>query len=124
MFDFVEEFLNNIAPAVGLWIDGSLNAPPARAWDVGGRAGLFDLGDQPVGVIASVGDNIADIMQGDEQGVSGGLVIGLAGRQDEAQRQAARIDHGVPLRAQSPTRETDGVIRTPFLPRSHAGERG
>ena len=68
------------------------------------------------GVVAAVGDHVAGQRQAFDQPWKGGLVGGLARREDEADGQAAGIDHGVDLGAQSSTRTTDGVIRAPFFP--------
>ena len=81
-------------------------------------AGAFggDQFDDRAGDIAAIGNDIASQRQAVDQGWNGGFVGGLAGRQDEADRQAVGIDHGVDFGAQSSTRTTDGVIRAPFLP--------
>ena len=62
---------------------------------MGGRARVLDLGDQAVGAIASVGNDMAHTLPGSEQSVSHGLVVGLTGREREDERQAACVDHGV-----------------------------
>ena len=43
-------------------------------------------------------------------------IVGLAGGEHQADRQAVLIDNGVDLGAQSSTRTADGVIRAPFFP--------
>jgi hypothetical protein len=40
----------------------------------------------------------------------------LAGREQQADGQAAGVDHDMDFAAQSSTRTADGVIRAPFFP--------
>jgi hypothetical protein len=49
-----------------------------------------------------------------QQGWHVGLVGGLPGGQDEAQRQPEGLGQDMKLGAQSSTRPTDGVMRAPF----------
>jgi hypothetical protein len=44
------------------------------------------------------------------------LIVRLPRGQNDADRQSIVAHDGVDLGAQSPTRETDGVILAPFLP--------
>jgi predicted TIM-barrel enzyme len=43
-------------------------------------------------------------------------VVGLAGGENQTDRQAVLVDDGVDLGTQSATRTADGVIFAPFLP--------
>lgn len=83
---------------------------------MGGCARSFDLVDQGAGVIAAVGDDMTGVSQAGDQPDCGRLVGGLAGAEGEPDRQTGFIDDGVDLGAQSPARETDGVIFAPFFP--------
>lgn len=66
-------------------------------------------------VICPVGDHVA-AGEAREQGRSCGDVMRLACRENDANRQAIFVHQRIDLGAQSSTRTTDGVIRTPFFP--------
>ena len=116
MFEFVEEALDQVALAVELEIDAADHPDIALAGDVGGGAERGEQLDDAARAVAAVGDRIAGRPQAVDQARQGGLVGGLTGRQQEADRQAGGIDDGVDLGRQSPTRTADGVIRAPFFP--------
>lgn len=112
----VEEALDEVAPAVEVWVYGSNDADIALAGDVGGGArGLDGLGDRAAEV-AAIGDHIAAEMERANQFGCGCLVGRLTWGENEADWPAATVDHGMDLGSQSPTGATDGVIRAPFLP--------
>jgi len=77
-------------------------------------AGSDEL-DEGVGIVAAIGNDVA-ALQTSQQIRCGTQVVGLAGRQHNADRQAILIDEGVDLGTQSATRAADGVILAPFLP--------
>jgi hypothetical protein len=83
---------------------------------VSGGAGGFDCFGHGAAEVAAVGDDIAAEAERLNQFRRSGLVGRLTGSEDEANRQAAAVDHRVDLAGQSPTGATDGVIRAPFLP--------
>ncbi len=116
VFEFVEEPLDEVTLAIDLGIDRSLDLDVALGWDVRNGATGLDKLDDGAGVIAAISDHIAGQGQSMEQHRRGGYVGGLAGREDEPDGQATGVDHGVDLAAQSATRTTNGVIRTPFFP--------
>ena len=116
MLDLVEEPLDQVAILVDILVVGD----GLRARAVGGHDCLASSGrnhgTQAVGVVARVGDELVEIEAGDQ---CFGLVdvVDLAGRQDEAQRVAERIDRGVDLRAQAAARAPDRLcIAPPFAP--------
>ena len=93
--------------------------------DVSCGAHGFDLLHKGAGVVAAVGHHMAGAAQGGYQLGAGALVTSLALRQGQAEGQTLIVHDGVDLGAQSPARETDGVIRTPFFFRlRRAGGRG
>ena len=113
MLELAKEALDEVALAIDVGIDDTPDADVGLAWDVGFCPVGFDpLNDCP-GKEAAIGDDIAGHRSAPEKV---GLIGGLAGRQDEADRKPNRIHHRVDLGAQSFTRTTDGVIRALFLP--------
>ena len=116
VFDLVEAALDEIALPVDFWIDDAPDPDIALARDMsGGAAGLDQLSDG-AGEEAAIGDDGARQGQPVNQCGKDRLVGGLAGREQEANRQTMGVDHGVDLGAQSSTRTADDVIRAPFLP--------
>ena len=116
VFEFVEETFDEVALAIDRWIDGTLDLAVSLGGDVRSRPMFGEQFEDGAGVVAPIGDDVASRPEPLDQRRHGGLVGGLARREHEPDRQAASIDHGVDLGAQSPTRTADGVIRAPFLP--------
>lgn len=116
MFEFVEEAFDEVALAIELGIDRTLDAAVALGRDMGAGTVFGDKFENGAGIVAAVGDDVACQRQALDQARKGGFIGGLARREDEADGQAAATDHGVDLGAQSSTRTTDGVIRAPFFP--------
>ena len=116
VFEFVEEPFDEVALAIDLGIDRSLDLDVSLGRDVCDGAAGLDKVDDGAGVIAAISDHIAGQGQSIEQHRRGRFVGGLAGREYEPDGQAAGVDHGVDLAAQSATRTTNGVIRAPFFP--------
>ena len=88
MFEFVEEALDQIALAIEAEIDGTADADVALAGDVGLGAAGFDQIDDGLGVIATVGDDIAGERQIVEELRGRGFVGGLTGGEGEAHGQS------------------------------------
>ena len=78
-------------------------------------AGGSDQLEQGVGVVASIGDDMA-AFEASQQLRGGAQVMGLSGGQQQSDRQAILVDDGVDLGAQSSTRTANGVIFAPFFP--------
>jgi len=116
VLDPVEEAFDEVALSVDLWLDGALDLAIALGRDVRLRAVLDDEIEDSAGVIAAVGDGVACWAQAIEQWLNGSLVGGLARAQNEPQRQPTSIDYDMDFGAQSASRSSDGVIRTPFFP--------
>src|SRR5579864_4289221 len=106
MFEFVEEALDEVALAVDREVDDAANADVALAWDMGfGAAGLDQL-DDGAGEEATICDDVVGQTQSVDQRREGRLVGGLTGREQETDRQAARVHDDVDLAAQSSPRPT------------------
>ena len=116
VFEFIEEALDEVALAIDVSFDDALDADVALRGDMGFGAGGFDLVDDREREVPAVGDDIARQRHAIDQRRKRRLVGGLAGGEQEPDRQAAGIDDGMDLGAQSSTRTADGVIRTPFFP--------
>ncbi len=116
VLELVEEALDEVALSVDFAIDGAAYANVALAGDVGVGALFLDELDDGLGVVATIGDDIALELEAVEQLRGCRLVGGLARGEDEAHRQAAAIDDDVDLGAQSAPRSSEGVIRAPFFP--------
>ena len=116
MFDFVEEALDEIAQPVEVGIDRPLMFAVALGGNVRLRSMLGDHMKDCCGVVPFVGDDISRQRHAIDQRRERRLVGGLAGGEQEPDRQAVSIDDGVDLCAQSSTRTTDGVIRAPLFP--------
>lgn len=116
MLELVEEALDEVALAVDGVVDRTLSLAIPLGWDVRPGAVLGDEIQDGLGVITSIGNRVGGRLQAFEQVGHGGLVGGLARGEQQFERQAVGIDHGVDLGAQSSTRTADGVIRAPFFP--------
>lgn len=115
MLQFAEKTLDEIALAVDAAVDRAMHEPPAGRGDMRRCAAGSDEFEQRVGIVAAISDNVVALQTG-QQIRCGAQVVGLAGRQHEADRQTVLIDERVDLGAQSATRTADGVIFAPFLP--------
>ena len=116
VLELVEEALDEVAVPVELAVDDASDTDVALGGNVGSGAGGLDQCDDGAGEVATVGDDIAGKRHVFNERRQGCLVGGLAGRQQQADRQTPTVDDGVDLGAQSPTRAADGVIRAPLFP--------
>lgn len=81
---------------------------------------LVDEVVQAVGVVGTIGQNLASRDAAD-QIAGGGHVILLAGPQDEADRQAKGIDYGVDLGAEPTSRASQSLgLSAPLFTRAPA----
>ena len=87
----------------------------AHRRDVGRGTGGFDLAAQPVGVIGLFGEHDGVLAQMAEQPLGDRAVAGLAGRQDQFERQAVGIGQGVDLGRQPAARAAHTAIRVTFF---------
>ena len=116
MFEFVEEALDQVALSIEFEVDAADHPDVALAGDMRGGAERSEQLDDAAGAVAAVGDRSARRPQAVDQARQGGLVGGLTGRQQKADRQTGRVNDGVDLGRQSSARTADGVIRAPFFP--------
>ena len=116
MLEFAEVALDEISLSVDLRVDGALDLSIPLGRDVGATATDADQIDDRLSVVTPVGDESPCWRQALDQIGDGGLVGGLAGGQNDPDRQAVLIYDSVDLGAQSSTRTADGVIRAPFFP--------
>ena len=116
MLEFAEVSLDEVTLPVDVPGDGPLDLSVALGRDVGLCPHGLNLVDEGAGIIAPVGHHVAGVFQAGDQLRARRLVSGLSGRQGQPDRQAPLIDHGMDLGAQSPARETDGVIFAPLFP--------
>lgn len=116
MLELAEEAFDEITLSVEPWVDGALDLAVALCRDVGTNTRGGCQVDEGTGIVTAIGDQVVGARECRDQGGGGLLVGGLSGGQCEADGQALAIDDGIDLGAQSSTRTTDGVIRTPFLP--------
>jgi hypothetical protein len=115
VLELAEEAFDQVSLTIDAAIDGSMDDALAGRRDVGLGAGRPDQFEQGIGIVASVGDDVAAFEAG-QQLRRGAQVVGLSGGQQEPDRQAIFVDDGVDLGAQSSTRTADGVIFAPFFP--------
>jgi hypothetical protein len=115
VFELVEEPFYQIALAIERGIDDALLFAVARRGDAGPSSGIGHQREQGVAVIGAVADDDGAGFEVVEQFACCATIVPLAGGQDQADGQAALVDDRIDLGAQSPTRTTDGVIRTPFF---------
>jgi hypothetical protein len=116
MLEFVEEAFDEVALTIALQVNGADDPNVALAGDMGGCSHCGEKIDDRAGAVAAVGNGFAGGPQAVDEARQGGLVGGLAGRQQQPHRQSRRIDDGVDLCAQSSTRTANGVILAPFFP--------
>ncbi len=115
MLELAEEALDEIALTIDAFVDGAVDKTLAGGRNMGLGAAGPDQVEQCVGVVASISDNVA-AFETVEQLRGRAQIMGLAGGQHEAYRQAVFIDQSIDLVAQSSTRTADGVIFAPFFP--------
>src|SRR5690348_3034096 len=115
MFDLIEEALDEVALAIEIGVDATNDPHVTLAWDVSGGAESIEEFDDCSGAIAAIGNRMASRPQALDQAGQRRFVGSLAGRQEEADRQAHMVDDGMDLGRQSSTRTANGVIRAPFF---------
>ena len=116
MFEFIEVSLDKVALAINRSGDRALNLSVTLCRNVSPSPHRFDLIDEGARIIAAISDDMLGACQAGDKVWRGGLVGGLPGGECETNGQSDLVDNGVDLRAQSPARETNGVIRAPFFP--------
>ena len=116
MLEFVEEALDHVAPAVELLLPA---VAPSRAAGGVGNVGLgalrADVGPDPVGVVALVGDDDRLACKIAQQDGGTLRIVRLTRRDQEAERAALLIDERVDLGREPASAATHATISTPFL---------
>lgn len=115
MLELAEEALDQIALAVDAPVNGTMDQTLAGRRDVSLGAACPDQVEQSIGVIATVGDDMAALQPFEQMGC-GTQIVGLPCGEHEPDRQTVLVNKHVDLGAQSSTRTADGVIFAPFLP--------
>ena len=108
MLDPVEEAFDPIALLVKRFGKAVLFLAVRLVGDVRRRALCFDLPAQPIGVIGFVAEQHITFAQANQQFSGADQVMGLTRRQDNLDRQAARIGERVDLGRQP----TSGAAKT------------
>lgn len=115
VFEFVEASLDEIALAIDRLADSALHFAPALGRNMRAGAEFLDLFDERACIIPSVSNDMRRSFQAGNKGRRGGYAGSLPDVERRSDGQTRLADHGMDLAAQSPTRGTDGVIRTPFF---------
>ncbi len=115
VLDLVEETLDPVAAFVEHRAEAGFPATMDHGRDVGGGSRSFDLAAQPVGIVSFVGEHDRALVQMAEQSLCNRTVAGLAGRQNEFERQAARVGQHMNLGRQSAPGAAHTAIRVAFF---------
>lgn len=104
---------------VALAINGLLPAefllPIGAVWNVGNGTLSSDMGTNAVRIVAFVGNDNGALLKTIEQGFGAGGVVDLAGRDQEADRAAFRVDPRVDLGGEASSASAHTTISTVFL---------
>ena len=112
----VEEPLDPVAHGVERAVDGVLYLAVALGWDLGGRPAYAEFAADIVGVVALVGEH--DLRIGlalGHQGVEGGAVMGLAGRQDQCDWKTLSVGPGMDFGREATARAAKSLVLSPPL---------
>ena len=115
VFDTIEEPFDTIARSIEHRAEAGFPAAMHHRWDIGCGAGGFDLAAQPVSVVGLVGQHDGACVQVPEQALGDRAVTRLARRQDQFERQSARIGQGVDLGRQPAAGAAHTAIRVAFF---------
>jgi hypothetical protein len=120
LLELVEEALDAVSLLVEISIVGTLELAVALGRDDDLGAGFGDAIDKVIGVISLVADGDIGVETID-QVMSEGDIVALAGRANQADRQAERLGGGVDLGAQAAARPAQALgIRPPLTLRAPA----
>ena len=115
LLQLVEEALDEVPLAIDGLLPAVLLLAVGSVWNVGDGALLTNAGPDAVGVITLVGDDDGARLEPVEQRPGAGDVVVIAGRDQEADRSAFRIDTRVDLRREPAPASTDTTNATLFL---------
>ena len=107
-FDVVALAIDDFLPPESLFAVGFVG-------NVGDRALITDVSTNTVGIVTLVGDDNGAGLEPFEQGLRAGHVVSLAGRDDQADRAAFRVDAGVDFRGEAAPASADTTISTLFF---------
>jgi hypothetical protein len=120
LLQFVEEALDTVALPVEIDVVGSLYLGVALWWDDSLCTCLDDLVSEMIGVVSFVSDSGVGL-DAVNQVVGEGDVVALAGRTDQADREAKGFGGSVDLVAQAAAGPTQALgIRPPLILRAPA----
>ena len=116
MLDFVDEALDAVPEAIGVFIVGEFDTARAQGRDHDINLGVGETGTEAIVVVALVGDQ-ADQCEALDQCQSLRGFVDLSCGEHEAERIAECIDGDMDLGAQATTRAADRLIECPpFAP--------
>jgi len=115
LLQLVEEALDVVALAIDGLRPPVLGLPVGTVRDVGDRALISNAHADAVGIVALVGDDDGAFLQPVEQSRRKGGVVGLAWRDQEADRAAFRVDARVNFRGEASSASAHTTISTLFL---------
>ena len=115
LLQLVEEALDVIALAVDGFLPAKPLFPVGFVGNIGDRTLITDVSTNTIGIIAFVGDDDGACFKSVEQGLGARHVVGLAGRDDQADRVAFRVDPRVDFRGEAASASADTTISTLFF---------
>lgn len=121
-FEFVKEAFDLMALLVEAPVDGRFGGTAGVGLDVGGCAKIVsDEGPQRIGIIGSIGNDVADTLQARQESLGLRTVAIVSRRRVDTDRQADGIDDRMQLGGQAAARTTDGgTFSPPFAPAASA----
>ena len=106
---------------VTLFVEGFAVAAPCRSVLARRNAWcdtlLLEGGDEPIRIIAAVGDQVVDVGKIGQQASRTGVIAGVPSGQQQVDRLARVVAHRVELRIQAAFRATNTAGYCPFLSR-------
>lgn len=116
VFGFAEEAFDEVALFVDFGVMADAKGTASAGGDHGLGAGLIDRGAEVIGIVGTVGKDVARRQVGNECLGLGDVAV-LAGGDYEADGVAQAVDRDVQLGCQAASTTTNGAIfRPPFLP--------
>ena len=114
LLQLVEEALDVIALAIDRLLPAKLGLPVGAVGNVGDRAVIADAGTDTIGVVALVGNDDGTMLDAFEQRLGMRHVVIVAGRDQELDRAALRIDARVDFRREAAAASPHTTISTFF----------
>lgn len=114
LLQLVEEALDVVALAVDGLLPPEFRFPVGFVGNVGDRTMLADARANTIRIVALVGDDDRARLDALEQGLGGGHVVVVAGRDQEADRAALRVNARVDFRREPAAASAHTTISTFF----------